>query len=166
MKIIKYAFAFAPLSLLPACNHPLETNLSAPTLLQNQTFQFANTVENRSHAYVLAQQYARDNLIKRGYRHADEGQLYVTITLSERDAASSVSVQKDQGEEIISESSDDVFLKFCEDNVIKLSLKIYNIRDGSLHYEGAAAQRRCDINQNNSIRYLTSVALSNLLPQR
>lgn len=164
MKVIKRTIAFASLSLLAACNHPLETNLSAPTVLQDQTFQLANTVENRSNAYVLAQQYIRDNLIKRGYRQTDDGRLYVTITLSERDATSSVSIQKNEGEEIVSESTDDKFLKFCEDNVIKLSLKMHDIRDGSLHYEGTAAQRRCDINEKNSMRYLASVALSNLLP--
>lgn len=164
MKVIEHAAAFASLYLLAACNHPLETNLSAPTVLQDQTFQLANTVENRSNAYVLAQQYIRDNLIKRGYRQADDGRLYVTITLSERDATSSVSIQKNDGEETISESTDDVFLKFCDDNVIKLSLKMHDIKDGSLHYKGTAAQRRCDIDEENSMRYLTSVALSNLLP--
>lgn len=165
MEIIKRASAFASLSLLVACNHPLETNISAPTVLQSQTFQFANTIENRSNAYVLAQKLVRENLTKRGYRQADDGQLYVTLTLSERDAGSSISIQKNEGKEIVSGSTDDKFLKFCEDNVIKLSIKMHDIKDGSLHYGGTAEQRRCDINEQNSMRYLTSVALSNLLPQ-
>ncbi len=164
MKNIGPIAAFASLFLLAACNHPLETNISTPTVLQSKTFQFAHTVENRSDAYILAQKLVRDKLTKRGYRQVDDGQLYVTITLSQRDAASSVSVQNEDGKAVISESTDDVFLKFCDDNVIKLSLKMYDINDGSIHYEGAAAQRRCDIDEQNSMRYLTSVALSNLLP--
>lgn len=165
MRAIQHVIAFASLSLLMACNHPLETNLSAPTVLQNQTFQFSETLENRSNAYILATQYIADNLIKRGYRQADDADLYVTVTLSERAASSSISVRKDEGEEIISEASGEMFLKFCKDNVIKLSLKMHDVKDGSLHYQGAAAQRRCDINEDNSMRYLTSVALSNLLPR-
>lgn len=164
MKNIKRAVAFASLPLVAACNHPLETNISAPTVLQSQTFQLGNTVDNRSSAYILAQKIIRDSLIKRGYRQTENGALYVTVTLSERDSASSVSIQKADGEEIISKASEDVFLKFCEDNVIKLSLKMHHINDGSLHYEGTAEQRRCDINEKNSMRYLSSVALSNLLP--
>lgn len=163
MKFIKRAVAFTSFAFLVSCNHPLETNISAPIVLQSQTFQFGNTVENRSSAYITAQKFMRDSLIKRGYRQTEDGQLYITIALSERDATSSVSIKKAEGEEVISGPSEDKFLKFCNDNVIKLSVKIYDIKDGSLHYEGSAAQRRCDINEENSMRYLTNVALSNLL---
>lgn len=164
---MKYSLtAVTILFLATGCSHPLETKLSSVTPVKSNSFRIAPTIDNPSSAYIFARQNIIGRLEKKGFMPSDQGQIYLTITLSDRDANSSISISDGQEIETISDATDKAFFKFCRDKAVKLSIIMQDIKDGSTLYKGSATRRRCNINEEASIKYLAGAATSNLLPHQ
>lgn len=162
MRFNSIVFALVSLFLVSACNHVIETDLPGAISLESNSFQFANTTENRNDAYILAQKLVRENLIEKGYVQRDDGQIYVTITLSDREASSALSSRNDLGKDMISDSTNKGFLKICEDRAVKLALVLNDIKDGKILYKGSATRRRCDFDESDMVKRLVDAAISDL----
>lgn len=162
MKHHSIAFILSSYVFISACNHTLETDLPGAVSLQSDSFQFANTTENRSNAYILAQKLVRDKLVSRGYSHAENGQIYVTITLSDRDALSAISIKNEQGSKVISTARDKAFLKSCKDRAVRLAIVLHDIMDGKILYKGSATRYRCEFDEARMVKSLVDAAISDL----
>ncbi len=145
------------------CSHPLETQLSAPLSVQDTTYKIAQTFEKSSEIYQLTQELVQQRMGDKGYQYSENSPLYVTITLSERPSNTSLAVQSGNGKTVISEARESPLLTFCDDNALRLSIVIHDIRDGKTLYQGAATKRRCDDSQNAFINKLVKGALSNVM---
>ncbi len=166
MKSHSIAFILSSYMLISACNHTLETDLPGAVSLQPNSFQFANTTESRSNAYILAQKLVRDKLVGRGFNHTDNGQIYVTITLSDRDALSAISTKSEQGAEVISKARDKAFLKTCKDRAVRLAVVLNDIKDGKTLYKGSATRYRCEFDEARMVKALVDAAISDLRHNR
>lgn len=162
MKFNSIAFAISSLFLVSGCNHPIETDLPGVISVERDGFQMAQTIENRSNAYIAAQKLVREKLIKRGYRQDDNGQIYVTVTLSERDASSALSSSIEQGKKMISDATDRGFLKVCDDRAVRLALILHDKKDGNILYNGSATRRRCEFDDATMVKRLVDAAISDL----
>lgn len=153
-----------PLIFLAGCSHPIETSLPSGSRVAMSSYQIAKTTDNPSAAYELALSLVEQRLSAKGYNQADDGKLYLTVTLSNRDSDSSVTVKNDQNEATISAAKKRRLLKFCNDTAVRLSVTMQDISNGDILYNGSATQRRCDMDTEKSIEYLATVATSSLLP--
>lgn len=165
MNISSPKYIVVPMLILTGCSHALETNLPAASRVEARSYQIAKTHDNPDDSYVNAVKYVEENLAEKGFRRSDDGAIYLTITLSHRPSDTMVLVNDNQNDEIISDAKDRAFLKFCDDNAFKLSIMMQDINNGETLYNGSATQRRCDIDEQEAVRYLASVATSSLLPQ-
>lgn len=161
------ALAIGCCALLAGCAAPVVTRIDAATpapLPARSSF----TLVSAPGELALAQGQANDmiaaGLTQRGWTQAEAGAYLLSVTLSDRPAASRLQAGDDAGKPgaVIAPAADRKSVKGCAKRDHRLAIRLTERTTGEDLYSGSGAEYHCKAGLNDSLPHLVAAALDGL----
>jgi hypothetical protein len=148
-------------SIFGGCSPIVETRISSigQANLVPAGYSFSeptpSTTELRS-----AQRLVSDNLRTRGFVVSDNALLHVEVTLAVRPASLALGTASGPGS--LATAKRKKLLQNCEDREFRIGIALTRVSDGTLLYQGSAAEYHCNMSLTQAIPDLVVAALTDL----
>jgi hypothetical protein len=152
--------AFAAI-LISGCSQTVETRISNMGSSALSPVPFFMTPDAKA-APELRTAYTAvsDALTTRGYKAADTGPLYLQVTLASRPADLSLGTAK--GPASLSGAKSKKPLQSCNDHEYRIGVTLTQVADGTVAYQGNAAEYHCNMPLAEAVPALVKAALADI----
>jgi hypothetical protein len=163
MKPLMLIAAFS--TLLSGCVRMIETRVNTSgggAGMPPGTYILAPTEKALSPELVQAQQLVAERLAEKRFTPSQTGELYLQVTASSRPAELTLATAKDSKPVILSAANKKRPSSKCVNSEYRVSVSLTRIADGTLAYQGSAAETHCKIAFAQAMPALVDTALGDL----
>jgi hypothetical protein len=152
-------------TLLSGCVRMVETRVNTSgggAGMPPGTYILAPAEKALSPELVQAQQLVAERLAEKRFTSSQTGELYLQVTAASRPAELALAIAKDSKPVILSAANKKRPSSKCVNSEYRVSVTLTRIADGTLAYQGSAAETHCKIAFAQAMPALVDTALGDL----